>query len=285
MPNVNRSSQLGGVWGWGLPVGIAVLGGIALYSVVNLSHERSRSQQLAADNQSLTASLHQVQGEMHAVSEKLSALATQPPKPETPQPQPVRRATPAPRARVAVARPPARNAADEARLRRIETNLAGQQKDLADARQQADEKSQELEGKLSSQHDELSGSIAKNHDDLVALEKRGERNYYEFDLGKSKQFQRVGPISLSVRAVNRKHKYYDLVMTVDDQQLEKKHVNLFEPLLLTVGDRPQPIELVVNEIKNNEVQGYVSEPKYKKSELAGAAAPPAPGDTKGLQRR
>jgi hypothetical protein len=291
MRNVNRSAQLGGVWGWGLPAGVALLGGIALYSVVSLTHERSRSQQLAVDNQSLTASLHEVQGEIRAVSEKLSALATQPAKPETPQPQPqpepVRRAAVAPKVRVAVARPPARNAADEARLRRIETNLAGQQKEIADTRQQADEKSQEMEGKLSSQHDELSGSIARNHDDLVALEKRGERTYYEFDLGKSKQFQRVGPISLSVRAVNRKHKYYDLIMTVDDQQLEKKHVNLYEPLQLTVGDRPQPIELVVNDIKNNEVQGYVSEPKYKKSELASTAPPPppAPGDTKGLQRR
>jgi hypothetical protein len=31
--------------------------------------------------------------------------------------------------------------------------------------------------------------------------------------------------------------------------------------MLTLADRPQPIELVVNEIDNNQVKGYVSDAK------------------------
>ena len=33
---------------------------------------------------------------------------------------------------------------------------------------------------------------------MVALRKRGEQNVYEFHLDKSKQFQRVGPLSIAL---------------------------------------------------------------------------------------
>ncbi len=88
--------------------------------------------------------------------------------------------------------------------------------------------------------------------------------------------------------MNVKQGYYDVVLMVDDRQLEKKHVNLYEPLMLTLGDRPQPLELVVNQINKDQVKGYVSEPKYKQSEQA-AMGPlgttPATNDAKALQRR
>src|SRR5262249_49756421 len=91
-----------------------------------------------------------------------------------------------------------------------------------------------------------------------------------------KQFQRVGPISLSLRKANTKRKSYDLAMIVDDVQLQKKSVNLYEPVLINLSDRPQPLELVINRISKDLVTGYLSVPKYKKSELALAA----PGETK-----
>ena len=58
-------------------------------------------------------------------------------------------------------------------------------------------------------------------------------------------FQRVGPFSVSLRKVNFKRKSYDLAMIVDDNQLQKKSVNLYEPVWIRVGDHPQPAELVV----------------------------------------
>jgi hypothetical protein len=83
----------------------------------------------------------------------------------------------------------------------------------------------------------------------------------------------VGPISLSLRKVDFKKKHYDLSMMVDDFELQKKSVNLFEPVWITLSDHPQPVELVVNEIHKDEIKGYISEPKYKKSELVSAATP------------
>ncbi len=126
----------------------------------------------------------------------------------------------------------------------------------------------DLEGNLNSTRDELNGSIAKTHEELVALAKRGERSYFEFDLTKSKEFQRVGPLTLSLRKADTKHKSYDLQMIVDDNQLTKKHVNLYEPIWIHTENESQPVQVVVNRVEKNLIHGYVSAPKYKPSELA-----------------
>jgi hypothetical protein len=54
-------------------------------------------------------------------------------------------------------------------------------------------------------------------------------------------------MSLSLRKADTKRRRYDLQLVFDDARLEKKNVNLFEPVYLTVSDRPQPVELVVNQ--------------------------------------
>ena len=107
----------------------------------------------------------------------------------------------------------------------------------------------------------------------MLLQKRGERSIYEFDLAKSKQFQRVGPLSLSLRKADTKHRSYDLSIMTDDEPVEKQNVNLAEPIWISLADLPQPIELVVNEIDKNRVRGYISAPRYKKADLASAPAP------------
>jgi len=173
----------------------------------------------------------------------------------------------------------------------MQKRLADQEKQLSSTRDdlnktrddlngRLDSTRDELSGNLNSTKDELNGSIGRTHDDVVALQRRGERNYYEFHLSKSKEFQRIGPLSLSLRKVNTKRKSYDLAMFVDDNQMQKKSVNLYEPIWINLEDRPQPVQLVVNQITKDQIQGYISEPKYKKAELgetvsAAPAAPPA----------
>ncbi len=162
----------------------------------------------------------------------------------------------------------------------MQGQLADQQKALASAREDLDKTRDELgrtrddlQGNIDSTRGELSGSIARTHDELVSLQKRGERNYYEFNLDKSKQFERVGPLRLSLRKADIKQKRFDVNMMVDDNQLEKKGVNLYETVWLNLSDRPQPLELVVNQITKDHISGYLSEPKYKRSELGQAARP------------
>jgi hypothetical protein len=279
----DRSFEQGRLARFSLPLALGLLAGISAYCVISLAQERRHSQDLALANQQLSASLQQVRSEVRAVSDKLNTLASPtPPAAATAAPL---AAVSRPKVRVAPVRTTARKTPDDPRWHQIQARVDGQQKELSDTKQQLDQTRQDLQDKVNSTRDELGGSIAKNHDELVALQKRGERSYFEFAVVKSKQFQRVGPLSVSVRKVNLKHKYFDLVLTVDDQQIEKKQVSLYEPVMLTLADRPQPVELVANEINNDQVKGYVSDAKYKKSELASAPSAPAPAESKELQRR
>ena len=153
-------------------------------------------------------------------------------------------------------------------LKELRAQLDEQQKLLSQTQAEVAKNRADLEGNLNSTRDELNGSIAKTHEELVALAKRGERSYFEFDLTKSKEFQRVGPLTLSLRKADTKHKSYDLQMIVDDNQLTKKHVNLYEPIWIHTENESQPVQVVVNRVEKNLIHGYVSAPKYKPSELA-----------------
>jgi hypothetical protein len=103
------------------------------------------------------------------------------------------------------------------------------------------------------------------------LEKKGERSYYEFDLDKSKQFQREGPVGVQLRKANTKHEYADLDMLIDDLRVSKKHVNIYEPVFFYPADSKAPAELVINKISKDHIHGYVSEPKYKGAEVEAKA--------------
>ncbi len=183
-----------------------------------------------------------------------------------------------------------RSPAESKRLKELQARIDEQQKQLKETQDQVAKNRADLEGNLNSTRDELNGSIAKTHEELVALAKRGERSYFEFDLAKSKQFQRVGPLTLSLRKADTKHKNYNLEMIVDDNRLTKKNVNLYEPIWIHTENESQPVQVVVNRVEKNLVHGYVSAPKYKPSELAvstaGAATvtpvaahPQSPGQT------
>jgi len=250
-----------------LLVGGAILAGAGGASVYYHSRE-IQTVKLMGDEQARTmAVLNEARRQIQSLSARLDAMAV---KAEVP---PLESRRPAQSARIVVRRraaTPARQ--DDPRFEQLESRISDQHKELVEARDnlqsKLDSTRDDLQGRLDSTRDELGTSIAKNHDELVLLQKRGERNYHEFTIAKSKEFQVVGPVSLSLRKADTKHQNYNLAMIVADSHLEKKHVNLYEPVMISLSDRPQPVELVVNQIGKDEIRGYVSEPKYKRSELA-----------------
>ena len=159
------------------------------------------------------------------------------------------------------------------RYQQLESRLTAQQRRLKETQDLVAKSRSELESNLNSTRDELNGSIARTHEELVALAKRGERSYFEFELEKSKEFQRFGPVPLSLRKTDTKHHSFDMALIVDDNQLMKKKVNLYEPIWVHTENESQPVQVVVNRISKNVVHGYVSAPKYKPSELAAAVGP------------
>jgi len=188
---------------------------------------------------------------------KLSALST----PPVATPAAAQPAQPTAANRAAARR---RTAAENKRYKELQSELADQQNQLKATQDQLAQDRSDLEGNIDSTRDQLNGSIAKTHDELVALEQKGERNYFEFDLTKSKQFAHEGPVMVSLRKADTKHKRYNLSMIVDDNQMEKKNVNLYEPIWIDGGDS-QEVQVVVNKIDKDHIHGYVSAPKYNQS--------------------
>ena len=279
-------------WAAAAVLGFAVIGTFA-YS----QHQRQQMDEMWATNRTLNASLTQIQEQLQSVTDRLNRRIEEDTarvlSPPAAAPAAVRRAA-APRPAAPVA-PPA--PLKDPRFDQLQGQLADQQKalastrdDLAGTRTDLENTRADLQGKLDSNRDdlnnsigrtrdELNGSIAHTHDELLALQKRGERNYFEFSINKSKQFEKVGPVSLELRKVDYKHKSYDVEMLVDDFTLQKKKINLFEPVWINLTDTPEPAELIVNKIDKDKIAGYIAAPKYRKSELdrtssASAAAAP-----------
>jgi len=220
---------------------------------------------LTAQQSMATATINDMQGQLNSLSTKLNEMTV---AQQAAQAAAAQKKTSAANGTGAKAVAGKRTTAESKRLKELQARIDEQQKQLKDTQDQVAKNRSDLEGSLSSTRDELSGSIAKTHEELVVLQKRGERNYFEFDLTKSKQFQRFGPLTLSLRRADAKHMNYDVAMVVDDNQLSKKRVNLYEPIWIHTENESQPVQVVVNKIGKNFVHGYISAPKYRPSELA-----------------
>ncbi len=263
---------------------LAILVAASGYSFLRLSSEDQHRAELLRSNQALQASLDQAKGQLQSASDQLNAAnaraqaallappAAQSEAPSGNAPENPALGRPIHRTKKASGNHSgaAARAANDPRWSAMDAKLADQQKLIESTKSDLEQTRQDLDGRIGSTRDELNGAIARTSDEVAALRKRGERNYYEFNLNKSSQYERTGPVSLSLRKSNVKHKYFDLALIVDDQKIEKKHVNLYEPLWISVPDRPEPVQVVVNSISKDNVKGYLSEPKYKKSELATA---------------
>ncbi|HEV2424953.1 MAG TPA: hypothetical protein VGZ29_09010 [Terriglobia bacterium] len=264
---------------------IAVIALLACAVIVSLAYtfsERKQARNLAAKQDQTMNELQQTLDAMSALRAKVDAIAARPAPPQAPaeladtqsaglQNAPAARTRPT--RKTHVRRRP--RVVEDPRWAKMQKELTDQQQQLTSTQQDLQNTRQELSDNLQSTRDDLNGSIAKTHDELVALEKKGERDYHEFDLTKSKTFQHVGPVGMELRKTNTKHDFYDVTLLVDDYKLDKKHVNLYEPVLIYPEDSRQPLELVVNHISRSSVHGYVSAPKYPEAAQNTGAGTPA----------
>jgi hypothetical protein len=111
----------------------------------------------------------------------------------------------------------------------------------------------------------LSEGIARNSSELAELRKKGERDYFEFDIRKnSKQpFSKVADIRLALLKTDPKKHKYNVAVEVDDQRLEKKDRTANEPVQFLVGREHLRYEVVVNSVDKDRIRGYLSAPKDK----------------------
>ena len=151
-------------------------------------------------------------------------------------------------------------AEQEQKIGAVTTEVTGVKTEVAGAKQEIQEVKIKLErtiGDLGVQ----SGLIAKNRDELDELKRRGERNYFEFDLVKSDRFTRVGEVQVRLKKADRKKNRFNLEVIADDKKIPKDNKTINEPVQFYVAKARTPFEIVVYDIQKDRVIGYLATPK------------------------
>jgi hypothetical protein len=120
----------------------------------------------------------------------------------------------------------------------------------------------------------MSGLVATNGKEIQTLRDLGDRNIFEFTLSKSAGPQKVGDIQIALRKVDVKRSRYTVDVLADDKRVEKKDKGANEPVQFYTAGARQPYELVINQVKNNQVVGYLATPKVIVSSSHVASAAP-----------
>jgi hypothetical protein len=142
----------------------------------------------------------------------------------------------------------------------VKSEVAGAKTDITSTRTDLEATKAKLEhtiGDLGLQ----SGLVATTREDLEILKHKGDRNYYEFTLKKSKTPQPVSTVSLVLKKTDQKKGKFTLNVIADDKSIEKKDRNMNEPLQFYTGRDRMLYELVVFTVAKDQVTGYISTPK------------------------
>ena len=107
----------------------------------------------------------------------------------------------------------------------------------------------------------MSGLIATNSTEIRYLRDLGDRNIYEFSITKMAGMQKVGDIQVKLKKADSKRNRYTVDVLADDKLVEKRDKSINEPVQFYTARAHQPYELVVNEVKNDKVTGYLATPK------------------------
>jgi cell division protein FtsB len=160
---------------------------------------------------------------------------------------------------------------NEEKIGAVATEVGGAKKDIEATKTDLEATKGKLERSLGDMN-VMSGLIARNKDDLEDLKRRGDRNYYEFTIQRSKTAQRVGPVQMSLNKTDPKKAKYTVTVIADDKTIEKKDKTSGEPVQFYVKgtSRMAPYEIVVFDVGKSQITGYLATPKE-----GGGAAPAA----------
>jgi TolA-binding protein len=142
----------------------------------------------------------------------------------------------------------------------VATEVGGVKTDVASTKSDLEATKARLES-MKGDMGVMSGLIATTRGDLETLKHRGDRNYYEFTLDKSKNPTPVSTVSLQLKKTDPKRGKFTMNVIADDRTIEKKDRNVNEPIQFYTGRDHLLYELVVWTVDKNKITGYLSTPK------------------------
>ena len=167
--------------------------------------------------------------------------------------------------------------ASQEQIGAVATEVGGAKKDIEATKTDLEATKTKLDRSMGDMN-VMSGLIAHNRDDLEELRRRGDRNYYEFTLQKSKHSQRVGPIQVSLNKTDPKKSTYTITVIADDKTIPKKDRTSGEPVQFYMkgASRTSLYEIVVFDVAKNQITGYLATPKEPGTVAPAQTPAPAP---------
>lgn len=148
----------------------------------------------------------------------------------------------------------------DSRLTAVSSDVSGVKADVASTQAELQKTGSDLKRAMGDMG-VMSGLIATNSKELGELRALGERNYFEFDIKKNSGPKRVGDVSLALRKADMKRNRFTINLVADDKTVEKKDRTINEPVQFYRPGSRQPYEIVINQVKKDEVIGYLATPK------------------------
>jgi hypothetical protein len=108
---------------------------------------------------------------------------------------------------------------------------------------------------------ELGTLIARNHEEVEELRRQGERDYIEFTVTGKNKPAKVGDFMVTLKGTNQNKKQFTVDLLVDDVHIGRKNLAINDPIFFHETSTRTPLEFVVNQVKDNQITGYISVPK------------------------
>lgn len=103
--------------------------------------------------------------------------------------------------------------------------------------------------------------LDSTRESLFNLKTSLDRDYFVFQLHKKSGIIRVKDVGLRLKKTRKKDQRYDTEIFYDDKKMSKDKVAANEPIYFLKMGYKKPYELVVTQVLDDKVNGYLSVPK------------------------
>ena len=107
----------------------------------------------------------------------------------------------------------------------------------------------------------LTTKVDANAEEIGGVKRSLDRDYYNFELQTSGGVMKVFNVSMKLKNTDFKNQRYHVEIVADGRRLNKKRVNINEPIFFYVEGQKKPYEVLVNRVDKKFVVGYLSVPK------------------------
>ncbi|MGI8990922.1 MAG: hypothetical protein ACR2I2_15260 [Bryobacteraceae bacterium] len=138
----------------------------------------------------------------------------------------------------------------------LHDQISGLQKALLSAESQSSRTQEEVQALRRN----MDGHIVVSDERLAVIAARDERKYIYFDISKQKKPTQFGDIKLILKKADPKRNRFTFDLIANNRTITEKNRSILEPIQISLAKYTRPCELVVRDIKHDEIAGYLSVP-------------------------